>query len=102
TILWVADCIFMPLPPSGGDGSLWHSRQSVNTTGRRSSLAFVDPCGWWHVSQPSTLTTRCSKTQGPRLSVWHFRHGLSLPSACCPTYGRLPIRQVGANVPCGL
>ena len=57
---------------------LWHSRQTVKTTGRRSSFAFIEPCGLWQVSQPSTRTGGCSKTNGPRLSMWHLRQGCSL------------------------
>ena len=40
-----------PVPPP-----LWHSRQTVKTTGRRSSLWFIEPCGLWQVSQPSART----------------------------------------------
>src|SRR5260370_19143218 len=56
---------------------LWHSRQTENTTGRRSSLEFIDPCGLWQISQPSTRTGGCSNTNGPRFSTWHFIHGVS-------------------------
>ena len=67
---------------------LWHSRQTVKTTGRRSSLAFMEPCGLWQVSQPSTRTGGCSKTNGPRLSTWHLMQGVSLLSACSTMRGR--------------
>ena len=97
------DCVGMPcLAVPKLPAPLWHSRQTVKTTGRRSSFALVEPCGLWQVSQPSTRTGACSKTNGPRLSEWHFRQGSSLPSACSTMRGRWPMRQVGANVPCGL
>src|SRR5438128_7760446 len=81
---------------------LWHSRQSVNTTGRRSNFAFVEPCGVWQKSQPSTRTLACSNTNGPRLSTWHFRHGISLSCAGASIAVLVPVFHEGATDPCGL
>src|SRR5262249_7224539 len=88
---------------------LWHSRQSVNTTGRRSSFELVDPCGRWQASHPSTRTLACSKTNGPRLSTWHFKHGSSLSIAGCSIAELEALRVVievppdrASKVPCGL
>lgn len=45
-MLWDAVCIRDPIPRRPKfPAPLWHSRHSVNTTGRLRSREFVDPCG---------------------------------------------------------
>src|SRR5665811_2369437 len=103
SILCLEDCSGTPsLRVPNPVAPLWHSKQSVNTTGRRSSFAFIEPCGLWQVSHPSTRTGACSYTNGPRLSMWHLRHGDSVLSACSIMRGFCPIFQVASNEPCGL
>lgn len=102
-MLWLDESEGTPVPLRPKlPAPLWHSRQSVNTTGLRKSRELVDPCGEWHISQPSTLTGGCSKAKGPRLSEWHFRQASSLPDSCLTSEGLAAIRHEGANVPCGL
>ena len=67
----------------------------VETPARRSSLAFIDPCGWWQDSQPSTRRGGCSNTNGPRLSAWHLMHGGIVDDGLFGHAGPLPMRQVG-------
>src|SRR6185437_784730 len=102
-MLWFEESEGSPVPLRPKlPAPLWHSRQSVNTTGRRNSREFVEPCGEWHISHPSTRTGGCSNAKGPRLSEWHFRQASSFAGACATSEGRAAMRQVGANVPCGL
>jgi len=42
-----------------GEGE-WHCRQIVFTVARLSRRGFGPPCGKWHATQPSVLTTGCS------------------------------------------
>src|SRR6185312_6403434 len=99
-------CFSRPYVPA----PLWHSRHIVKTTGRRSSFAFVVPCGTWHASHPSTRTLACSKTNGPRLSTWHRRQGSSLSKPRCSMAEFVVFRDVMlvpppdvlSNEPCGL
>src|SRR6185295_9254369 len=95
-------CSGAPRPVSPVPPPLWHSRHTVNTTGRFSSLAFIDPCAMWQVSQPSIRAGACSNTNGPRLSAWHFRQASSLVTACSAIRGRCAILHDGGGVPCGL
>src|ERR1039457_2095955 len=75
-----------------GDGE-WHWRQMVLTLARLSRLGFGPPCGVWQATQPSVLTTACSYTKGPAVSVWHLVHTAS----CCDEDRRFFL----PNVPCG-
>ncbi len=73
-------------PPDGSRESpisLWHWMQSWKTVPRTSIRLFTEPCGLWHVTQPSSdlLIARCSKTNGPCLSEWHFAQRADMPSA---------------------
>ena len=43
-----------------------------------SCFGFDEPCGSWQVVHEATSAARpvgCSKTNGPRFSVWQVRHG---------------------------
>src|ERR1039458_7477724 len=66
SMLCLEDCNVTPLlrvPNSAAP--LWHSRHNVNTTGLRSSFAFIEPCGLWQVSHPSTPTRGGLVTTSP-------------------------------------
>ena len=41
--------------------------------------SFDEPCGSWHVTQPSRLGA-CSQRYGPRLSAWHDVHNSAMES----------------------
>src|ERR1035438_6593170 len=75
-----------------GDGE-WHCRQIVFTLARFNSRGFGPPCGVWHAVHPSVLTTACSYTNGPAVSVWHL-----VQTASCCVEDRNPFSP---NVPCG-
>ena len=75
-MLWEDDCVGMLLPVRPNPSApLWHSRQTVKTTGRRRSLAFVEPCGKWHDSHPSTRTGGMFEEERPALVGVASRHG---------------------------
>src|ERR1035437_8070748 len=103
-MLWgVGNCTLTPLASRPMlPAPLWHSRQSVNTTGRVSIRELAEPCGTWQDMQPSARSGACSKTNGPRLSAWQLMHGSSLALAVSTCRGRAPLAQVGWNDPCGL
>src|SRR3974390_427992 len=72
----------------------WHCRQIVFTLARFRRRGLGPPCGKWHAVQPSVLTTACSYTNGPAVSVWHL-----VQTASCWTDALSAFRP---NVPCGL
>ena len=72
----------------------WHSRHCRRTSGRVSMRGLVEPCGSWQEEQPSVRMGACSKTNGPRLSEWHFRQPGSLAEA--------NLRFALGAEPCGL
>src|SRR6185312_2458508 len=74
-----------------GDGE-WHCRQSVFTLARLISRGFGPPCGKWQAVQPSVFTTKCSYTNGPAVSLWHF---VQTASICADAR-----RFLRLNVPC--
>src|SRR5215210_3482562 len=73
---------------------LWQVRQSWATLDVLSSRGFEEPCGKWHVAQPSVLTGACSKANGPCLSAWHLKQTWSVPDVSRPCFCSKP--------PCGL
>src|ERR1035437_9611259 len=75
-----------------GDGE-WHCRHSTLTVARLSKRGLGLPCGLWHAVQPSVLTTSCSYTNGPAVSVWHL-----MQTASC---WLADFRPFLPNVPCG-
>src|SRR5580698_4451095 len=73
-----------------GDGE-WHCRQMVFTLARFRRRGFGPPCAKWQAVQPSVLTTSCSYTNGPAVSVWH----LTQTASCCAA----DLRPLELNVP---
>src|SRR5271166_4279693 len=71
----------------------WHCRQMVFTLARLSRRGLGPPCGVWQATQPSVLTTACSYTNGPAVSVWH----LTQTASCCAA----DLSPFFSNVPCG-
>jgi hypothetical protein len=63
------DPAFIPCTVAEETG-LWHWLHNVLMFGIFKSRAFGEPCGVWQPTQPSVLTAACSKTNGPRVSVW--------------------------------
>ena len=85
-----------------GPEPVWHSWHCMVTVGRERSFEVVEPWGLWHVVQPSISPAWWAKTNGPRLSTWHFMQGCSLECDLLSIFEDWPMPAVGVEPPWGL
>ena len=82
---------------------LWHSRQSVKTTGRRSSLAFIEPCGLVADLAALHAHRRMLVDEGPALIDVAFDAGrFGIQRLLHHARASAPFSRSAAKEPCGL
>jgi len=84
--------VWNPRRPCGtlaAKGSTWHSRQVNRSSRRVKRLRVTLPWGVWQIVQPSIFTAACSKTQGPRFSVWQATQASQLVFRSSGRYAKM-------------